>query len=551
MARDALVGNRTIRAAGWAALLIGLGLVALPQLLYPLGFDQAVYAACGDAIRRGGVPIKDCFETKQMGVMVMYSIAQRVSLAPPAIHALTLVWTAVTSVYIAWLTGRLFAPGATRVGPRLRAGAWAGSFYWLMYAGINYWSMGQAETFSNLFLAVAWAGTALAPARGRRGSALLLGAGAAIGAAIWFKYVFALAGIALGIVLLARVWIETPGASRSRLLAAARSGATFAAGALAVCAGVAGYYAYEGGFPALGDQFQLLRDIFPLAPPRPLPEIAAMMLRFLDNGADLTGRFKATLSVRDYIVLGGGFPIVIGLAAAGAVGRARGSLLGVSAGLALLAAAAGLVIWQGNYIQYHYTLLMLPLAVLAGAAAYRASDSPARPGAATRLVARALAIAAAILLTWRMWPLMTDAWVNTVIERKSLRQMYLESYQAPHIPVAEQIATATRPTDSIAIIGDAPWVYTLAGRANATRFAFVNQWLKRPGTVSYATFVGQYYSDLARNRPAYVLLVVAGFPWEGVDYLPDYKAATPIYDYVEANYQYEGENGPFLLFKRK
>ncbi|MEO6060649.1 MAG: hypothetical protein ABIQ99_01775, partial [Thermoflexales bacterium] len=228
MSRNASIGSKAIRAAGWAALLLGLGLVALPQLLYPLGFDQAVYAACGDVIRRGGVPIKDCFETKQMGVMVMYSIAQRLSMAPPAIHALTLVWTAATSVVIAWLTGRLFAPAATGLGSRLQAGAWAGMFYWLMYAGINYWSMGQAETFSNLFLALAWAGIALSPARGPHGAALLIGAGAAIGAAIWFKYVFALAGVGLGIVLLIRVWMAAPGAPHARILTAARSGALFA-----------------------------------------------------------------------------------------------------------------------------------------------------------------------------------------------------------------------------------------------------------------------------------------------------------------------------------
>jgi hypothetical protein len=33
--------------------------------------------------------------------------------------------------------------------------------------------------------------------------------------------------------------------------------------------------------------------------------------------------------------------------------------------------------------------------------------------------------------------------------------------------------------------------------------------------------------------------------------LPDYKAATAIYDYVESHYAYEGENGPFLIFRRK
>ena len=73
---------RIARIAGGAAIVAGLAGVALPQLLYPLGFDQAVYAACGDVIRRGGVPIKDCFETKQIGVMVMYALAMRISLRP-------------------------------------------------------------------------------------------------------------------------------------------------------------------------------------------------------------------------------------------------------------------------------------------------------------------------------------------------------------------------------------------------------------------------------------------------------------------------------------
>ena len=44
--------------------LLALAILAAPQLFYPLGFDQAVYAACAYAIKNGGVPIKDCFETK-------------------------------------------------------------------------------------------------------------------------------------------------------------------------------------------------------------------------------------------------------------------------------------------------------------------------------------------------------------------------------------------------------------------------------------------------------------------------------------------------------
>lgn len=539
--------RRALNGLGWAALLVVLGVVALPQLIYPLGFDQAVYAACGDAIRRGGVPIKDCFETKQMGVMVMYSLAMAVSATPPAIHALTLVWTAITAAVVAWLTGRLFVPEARTALAQTRAGIWAGGLYWLMYAGIHYWSMDQAETFTNLLLAIAWAAVVAAPLARRdwRAALALAAGGVAAGAAIWFKYIFALSGAALGVALLFRAWREAEGGPKDRLVAVARAGLTYGGAAVGVSVVVVAWYAVVGGLPALGDQFQLLRDIFPLAPPRPFPEVVAMLLRFADNGADLTARYKATLPARDFIVLGAGFPFALVLAGAGVARHIRRAPVAIAAGLGLLAAGLAIVIWQGNYIQYHYTLLLLPVAALAGAGV--------APGwrRQTAIVARSLALAAVALMTLRMAPVIADAWDNVVAQGKPLRAIYLESYQAAHVPAAEQIAASTRPGDSIAIIGDAPWVYTLSGRANATRFAFVNQWLKRPGTPSYAAFVAQYHADLTRNRPAYVILVKAGFPWEGVDYLPDYKAATLIYDYVEANYRYEGENGPFLLFKRK
>ena len=64
-----------------------------------------VYAACGDVIRLGGVPIRDCFETKQMGVMVMYAIAMSFSPSAWAVHAFTLLWQAITSLVIARIAG--------------------------------------------------------------------------------------------------------------------------------------------------------------------------------------------------------------------------------------------------------------------------------------------------------------------------------------------------------------------------------------------------------------------------------------------------------------
>ena len=558
---------------GKAALVVTLALLAAPQLWYPLGFDQGVYAACGDVIRRGGVPIQDCFETKQPGVMVMYAIPMLFTREPMAIHAFTLLWTALTAAVIGQIAGRLF--GARAAWP-------AAVFYWLAYAGINYWSMDQAETFANLFLVVAlfavWragegrgqrsegrsqksAAGGQRQEEGRKGSSIsnlqslishlsslspfwLAVAGMCIGIAFWFKYVFALIAMALALVLLLHVRLR----AHSWRLAL---GDGFLFGLISL--GVAGlgllYFVLNNALPALVSQFQFLLAAFPLGPPRTPLEIAGEMARFFNNGADVTGNFKAT--VPQWIILGGGFPVLLVLAALGAWQRLRGAPVLYAYLLAHFLAAAAVVIWQANYIQYHYTI-MIPAFVLAASAVK--FDLTGEGRAVKRWLSAAPAALAALviaLLAVRMLPWVGDMVENVVLLHKSPRSIYRESDVAPNVPVAEYIDAHTGPDDSIAIFGDAPWVYTLARRRNATRFSFVNLWLRKRTAVTYPLFTGQYLDGLQRNRPAYFILTKANFPWPNNDYIPDYKATGAIYNYVESHYAYEGENGPFLLFRRK
>lgn len=555
-----------------------LALVALPQLWYPFGFDQMVYAACGDVIRLGGVPIRDCFETKQMGVMVMYAIAMSFSPSVWAVHAFTLLWQVITSLVIARIACDVFGPRAAWV---------AATLYWLMYAGINYWSMDQAETFCNLFLALAfWAMVREPRAKNKESrisqstlnpqlsalslqpstfnlqySALLL-AGVCIGVTFWFKYIFVLVGMGFGLLLILQLFLNR----RSLNLG---SGfwvlGSFALGAvLPMLLGVFYYALQTDGLQTLLAQLNFLRENFPLTEPLPPDGMARMMLRFFDNGADVSGDFKRTLGPATAAanVLGGGFPLVLLLGAIG-IGRClKLKPLAIGYLLAYLVATIILCIWQGNYIQYHFTLMHVPVALLAGAAFAEKDWSPTgdrsptygspTDGSPTRLYGRGFLFAVAVaLLIYRMTPMMFDAYDNVLVQHKPLRDQYLESKQGAHIPISEYIRDKTSPDDSIAIFGDAPWVYTLAGRRNATRFSFVNVWIKKRGTPSYALHVQQYVDGLSRNKPLYVILTKADFPWLNNDYLADYKLATPIYNYVEANYAYEGENGPFLLFRRK
>jgi len=95
-----------------ALIALGLGILASPQLVYPFGHDQGIYSACGDVIRRGGVPIRDCFESKGPGVMVLYALALSIQHSTVAVHAFTLAWQALTALLIGWTARAIFHPAA-------------------------------------------------------------------------------------------------------------------------------------------------------------------------------------------------------------------------------------------------------------------------------------------------------------------------------------------------------------------------------------------------------------------------------------------------------
>ena len=533
--------------------LLALAILAAPQLFYPLGFDQAVYAACAYAIKNGGVPIKDCFETKQMGIMVMYALPMRFTLSPVAIHAFTLVWTAITSVVIGLIGTHLFDK---------RPGILAGALYWLIYAGINYWSMDQAETFANIFLVLAfWLLWRSVETRDRQLAignwpnsqspiANLFLAGVCIGITVWFKYVFGLIGIVLGVCMLLHIVVRRPSSVVKMLVPYS---ITYAAGVLLPLALGLGYYALQtGGLASLAQQLSFLRANFPLAEPKPPPEMAQLLLRYLNNGADLTADFKAT--VPQLVILGGGFPLIFGLALIGLLHFIRTRAMLLVTLLAYFAVGVIIVAWQGNYIQYHFTIIVPPL-VLAAASSIamtrRQGDKETFPRHLVTLSPYLLVPLALILLTLRLLPWLQDAYTNVIVQRKTPMQLYSESAQSPLLPAADYIQKHTPPGESIAIFGDAPWLYVLADRPNATRFSFVNVWVKKQGSANYQLMVQQYLDGLQKNKPAYVILTHENYPWQNNDYLPDYKKAKAIYDYVEANYAYEAEVGPFLMFKRK
>src|SRR5688572_27605967 len=67
---------QTIRwplALGVLIVLLGL---AIPFSNVPLNRDQGVYATCADMLLRGGVPYRDCWDTKGPALHVTYAVAR-------------------------------------------------------------------------------------------------------------------------------------------------------------------------------------------------------------------------------------------------------------------------------------------------------------------------------------------------------------------------------------------------------------------------------------------------------------------------------------------
>ncbi len=222
-------------------------------------------------------------------------------------------------------------------------------------------------------------------------------------------------------------------------------------------------------------------------------------------------------------------------------------------GMLVFVAGLGVVAWQAKYVQYHFTILHGPLAMAAGAGVAAGllwlREGSWRKAAGVTTVA--ISVAAFAFLALRMVPWVNDAYTNVVVQGKSLREIHLESRVAPQVLVAEYIVQHTAPDDRIALFSDSPWVYMLSDRRNATRFPFADVWAPAHGSHTNKSFGQQFLEGMQRNKPMYFIITQDNYPWQGVTHIDNWKRLAPLHSYVEANYQYEADNGPFIIFRRK
>jgi hypothetical protein len=530
--------------------------LALPQLWYPLWFDQGAFAACADVIRRGGVMFRDCWDVRGPAAAFAYVLPMLLSPSPVAIHAFDLAWQALTAVLLGVLARRMFGT---------RAGILAAVLYWLLYASVNYWATAQAEGFANLFfvlaLWLAWSReqriqnteNRIQNLSGRLSSFVFRHAsflsGVCLGVLFWFKYPFALIAFAPA-VLIAVKSRHTPDAPRLTIRPLLWLGAGFAA---AIAVGLL-YFALGGALAGL--QQQIAYDV---ATFNDVPLAARLVwlrttfreeiVAFVSFGNTPTAGFKDT--VEQLTILGRGYPFVMLLALLGlarSLWNSRTRAAGLYA-LAYVALTFAICIWQGHFYRYPFVIMLPAVALLASAALPHPSSLGARVSArVVNLVALALAAAAMVGLAATMLPWAQDAYENAVVHGKGADELYLESKLAPYSLVAKALNEQTAPGDTITVFSDVPAVYALAQRRSGTRFPYL-RWAEE-GQGPIPQYADQFLADLQRNQPVFFVLTQPDFPWPGADFIRLWKSMPAVNAYVEANYHYVGENGPFLLFRR-
>jgi hypothetical protein len=484
-----------------------------------------------------------------------YVLPRLIAQSPVAVHGFDLACAALTAFCTAGLTVDLIN-NATTTRKIIWPGVLAGALYWLMYAGLNYWSTAQAEGFANLFIVAGlwcgWRAINREPWEAeifstRRFGMLVLLAGASCAVALWFKYPFVLYGVVLAGFIAA--WSP---------LARGHSVVLFGLAALAVVLIGLAYFFLAGALDAfwahieydfatfhavpLDERWRWLTDLFWLE-----------LTTFVRVGSTPTAGFKATVPQVEF--LGRGYPFIWLMALASAMlllALRQHRRAGV---FALVYLVLGLLVnvWQGHSYRYHFIVWLPALAVLAGAGlgALLLRPMSSRWGwglLGSYAVCAALALAGLIAT---MLPWLSDAATNWLVLRKPIREIYIESKEADYVRVAEFLAQHTTPADTVLVFSDVPAVYVLSNRRNATRFPYL-RWAQEAGSAAIRQhYAQQFYEDFVRNRPKYFVLTKDGYLWPEAKFGALLKTLPESDAYFQQHYHYVTDVGQFVVFEKR
>ncbi len=505
-----------LKAAQWPlALIVASSLLALAAPLWdvPLSRDQGVYATCADTLLRGGVPFKDCWDTKGPALHYTYALAQilfgRATSGPYVLNALAI---AATALAIAALTHEWIADR--------HLGYAAGLLYGALAISVRFDMNAQPESFANLFAMLGLVALTIGLRAPRR--SWLIGAGALLAVTVAYKYALALpyGAAALGLILFAPSGVRPRPASLGLVLA----------GALGLMLLFALYLLVVG---ALGDGLTHLRFILFYFPRAQL------------NPDEYALRSRPVLQTLQYFAR---LPAVFGAAFIG-IGLSIGRRRWYGSALALAALAGIAVVWgQQRFTPYHWTAMLPTLSLGAAALAHEV-----RQMAAGRRILLAGLVTALTANAARFW--YVDQWQILGAYRlgRESREAFFERQGVwDHAVAADYIRERTRPTDSIWVWGHHTAIYYLAERQSASRFIYNEPLLMhiRGGNPWQAAWRAEALEALVHDPPIYILLTT--FDRTFFDFqnpndswrdIPDYSAFT------RHHYLKEYEFGRFQFYR--
>ena len=501
-----------------ATIVITIGLAA-PFWNVPLNRDQGVYATCADVLLYGGVPYRDCWDTKGPALHYTYALAeilfvQNIS-GPYILNAITI---AATALVIAALAHIWFAPIEWAYG--------IGLIYGLLAIAVRFDMNAQPESFANFFAMLGILGITQSLRTNKLRFAVISGLGLAF--AVFYKYALALP---YGIAVLALIFLYPLQQSftyRWKVIGLMLVGAV---GSVVL---FAGYLLIVG---ALDDAILHLRFILFYFPKAQLnPDEYALRSHPLEQ----TFLYIARLPI---IWTAG----IVGAVAAGLHRRwyAGGILAFIAAGI--------IVVWgQQRFTPYHWTVCLPAFALGIGALVYelQQTNSLSRRGIhALQTVISLLVIANIATFFYQ------DQWLimGKYITGAESKQQFFETHGVwDHAVAADYIQQRTKPGDKIWVWGHHTAIYSLADRMSPTRFIYNEPLLMHinGGNPWQEEWRADALNDVYRDPPIYILLTTfdrtffdfqnPNVAWKRI---PEYNALT------ETHYLKEYEFGRFQFYR--
>ncbi|MEJ2148016.1 MAG: glycosyltransferase family 39 protein, partial [Chloroflexota bacterium] len=465
---------------GPLALLVVIVIVgvAAPCWNVPLSRDQGVYATCADVLLSGGVPYRDCWDTKGPMLHYTYALAKLIfgvnSSGPYILNALAIAATAL-----------ILAALAYRWIGRLRLAYAVGLLYGLLAIIVRFDMNAQPESFANFFTMLGLLGITVGTQKGRRW--LFPASGVVLALAVLYKYALLLP---FGVAALALVFGVPLSAPQKPLRKRLENFGLTLAGSLGVVL-VFGLYLLLAG--ALDDALLHVRFILFYFPRAQLnPDEYAIR----------------SLPLQQTLLYFGRLPVVFGLAFVGcaaAVWRRR--WYGLPLILYVLAGVA--VVWgQQRFTPYHWTASLPALSLAIGALAYEILNFPPLSAPAQNAILGVMAAGLAVNVGTFFY---VDQWLilgDYLTGREDAETFFETQGVWDQMVAADYIRERTDPDDPIWVWGHHTAIYYLAQRHSPTRFIYNEPLLMhiRGGHPWKEAWRAEALEDIYRDPPVYILL---------------------------------------------